>query len=117
MKYLEITGTYYDFGFQIGRYFKNYLNSIIKPYREKIKFKKVNKHVSYLENKLKKSFPNCLEEINGRADGAGIERKTMLLLFFPEIFKRVDGCTTIIVKQQNNFLFAHNEDEKSNPEV
>ena len=116
MKYLEISGTYYDFGFQIGKCFKNYLHQIIKPYREKIKLKKVSKCVSHLENKIKKRFPNCLEEIYGRADGADIERKTMLLLFFPEIFKHVDGCTTIIVKQKDNFLFAHNEDEKSAPE-
>lgn len=113
MTYLEISGSYYDFGFQIGKYFKNYLNSIIEPYREKIKLKKVSRYVGYLEDKLKKHFPNCLEEINGRADGSGIEKKTMLLLFFPEIFKHVDGCTTIIVKQQDNLLFAHNEDEKS----
>ena len=116
MKYLEISGTYYDFGFQIGKYFKRYLNKIIEPYREKIKVKKVNKYVNLLENKLEKLFPNCLEEIYGRADGAKIERKTMLLLFFPEIFKNIDGCTTIIVKQQDNFLFAHNEDGKSTPE-
>ena len=98
MKYLEVSGTYYDFGFQIGKYFKNYLNEIIEPYREKIKLKKVTKYVDLLENKLKKLFPNCLEEINGRADGAEIERKTMLLLFFPEIFKNVDGCFTVAWK-------------------
>lgn len=115
MKYLEISGTYYDFGFQIGKYFKKYLNEIIEPYRQKIKLKKVNKYVELLENKLKKMFPNCLEEINGRADGAEIDRKTMLLLFFPEIFKHVDGCTTIIVKQGDNFLFAHNEDNVATP--
>ena len=33
-------------------------------------------------------------------------------MFCPEIFKQVDNCTTVIVKQENRVLFAHNEDEK-----
>lgn len=113
MRKYVVTGTDYDMGYQIGKIFKEYLHNEIKKYDEKILNKNVYAKVKELELKLKNESFNCLREIYGRADGAEISRDSLLLMFFPEIYKRIDGCTTLILKKQNGkFLFSHNEDEK-----
>ena len=110
MQYFEVKGTNYEMGFKIGKQFKPYLNKIIVKYDKAVE--KTYEKISFLENKMRKLLPNCLEEIYGRADGAGVSRKSMLLMFCPEIFKQVDNCTTVIAKTNNRVLFTHNEDEK-----
>lgn len=113
MKKYVVTGTDYDMGYQIGKIFKEYLQNAIKKYDEKILNKNVYSKVKELEVKLKNESFNCLQEIYGRADGAEVSRDSLLLMLFPEIYKRIDGCTTLILKKQNDkFLFSHNEDEK-----
>lgn len=114
IKNFEVYGTEYDMGYKIGQEFKTYLRNNIQQYEKKLKYKSVYDKVKNMENKLKKQFPKCLEEIYGRADGAGISKDATLLMFFPEIFKKIDGCTTVILKKENgNFLFSHNEDDKN----
>lgn len=109
----EVTGTEYEMGFKIGEKFKMYLQNKVKIYDEKITNPIMYSKVKEMENKLKKEFPKCLEEIYGRADGAQVSRDSLLLMFFPEIFKSIDGCTTILLKKSNGkFLFSHNEDSK-----
>ncbi|MBQ3408287.1 MAG: hypothetical protein IJH12_03670 [Clostridia bacterium] len=109
----EVTGTEYEIGFKIGEKFKIYLQNKAKIYDEKIINLTIYSRVKEMENKLKNEFPKCLEEIYGRADGAEVSRDSLLLMFFPEIFKGIDGCTTILLKKSNGkFLFSHNEDDK-----
>lgn len=109
--YFEVSGTDYEIGFQIGQKFKEYLSKIIGKYDKVVN--KVYDKIKHLEQKCKILLPNCLDEIYGRADGANISRDSMLLLFFPEIFKQIDGCTTVILKKDNGVLFAHNEDQNN----
>lgn len=112
MKYIEVKGTPYEIGKQLGEHFKEYLVQAITDYNEKIKIESVYKDVKGLEEKLKVQFNDGLQEIYGRADGAGIDRDATLLMFFPEIYRRIDGCTTVIVKNTDDkFLFSHNEDD------
>lgn len=114
MKKYVVSGTDYDMGYKVGNIFKEYLCSEIKKYDEKILNENVYSKVKELELKLKNESSNCLEEIYGRADGAGVDRESLLLMFFPEIYKKVDGCTTLILKNKDNkFLFSHNEDDKN----
>jgi len=109
---IEVKGSDYEMGFQIGGIFKEYLQKTIPKYEEKLKDKTAYLKVKNMEKQLKNTLPNCLDEIIGRADGAGVSRDAMLLMFFPEIYKGLDGCTTLILKKRNgNFLFAHNEDD------
>ena len=114
MKLIEISSSDYEIGNRLGKYFKKHLKNIIKRYDEKIKNKKIYNEVKKIEDKLKQEFPQCLEEIYGRADGAGLSRESGLLMFFPEIFKQPDGCTTLIMKNKHNkYLFSHNEDDRN----
>ncbi len=107
-----VFGNEYEMGFKIGEHFKEYLLQESSAYEKEIKNnEEIYSKVKNMELKLKEEFPICLNEIYGRADGAGISRDTMLLMFFPEIFKKQDGCTTLILKKNyNHVLFSHNED-------
>lgn len=111
MKKYIVNGTDYDMGYKVGVIFKKYLHDRIKKYDEKLLNEKVYLKVKELELKLEKEAYSCLQEIYGRADGALVNRDSMLLMFFPEIYRKVDGCTTLIMKNnKGNFLFSHNED-------
>lgn len=113
MKKYIVSGTSYEIGYKVGIIFKKHLNNEIKKYDEKIINKNVHSNVKKLEKKLKHDYSECLEEIYGRADGASVNRDSLLLMFFPEIYNRIDGCTTLILKNKNGkFLFSHNEDER-----
>lgn len=114
MKQYVVTGTNYDMGYKVGEIFKEYLRSEIKKYEEKILDVYVYRKVKEIELKLKNEYPNCLEEIYGRADGANVNKDALMLMFFPEVYKRIDGCTTLVLKDKNgNFLFSHNEDDRN----
>lgn len=108
LKYLEVKGTDYEMGYQVGEYFRPYLQSRISVFDKKVDLAKDK--IKSLKNKLETTFPCLLQEIYGRADGAGISRNGFLLMLFPEIYNRIDGCTTVIVKKENSVLLAHNED-------
>lgn len=111
LNYFEVKGSDYEMGFQIGKYFKDYLNKKIKEFDEKVNIAK--KEISYLKEKIETKYPNLLQEIYGRADGAQVSRESLLLMFFPEVYKKIDGCTTVIFKKENSILFAHNEDNNN----
>lgn len=114
MQLIEVSGSNYEIGYKLGKHFKNYLNNVIKKYDEKIKYKNIYEDVKNMENKLKREFPQYLDEIYGRADGACLSRDSILLMFFPEIFKQPDGCTTLIMRNKDNkYLFSHNEDDRN----
>ena len=108
MKYFEVFGSEYEMGFAIGKFFKDYLNKKIVKYEKLIC--NFDKELNYIENKLKNEYPNCLEEIYGRADGAEISRKALLLLYSPELLWEVDGCTDIILKNKYGIFLCHNSD-------
>lgn len=111
LNYFEVSGTDYEMGFQIGEYFKEYLNKRIDEFDKKVNLAK--EKIDFLKEKMEKNFPNLLQEIYGRADGANVPRDSLLLMFFPEVYKRIDGCTTVIVKKNDSVLFCHNEDNKN----
>ncbi|MEG2351543.1 MAG: C45 family peptidase [Bacilli bacterium] len=114
IKIFEVQGTDYEMGCQIGKQFKKYLQKAIRKYEKKLDSKVIYLKVKEMEDKCKKDYPRCLEEIYGRADGSEVSRDAMLLMFFPEVYKKADGCTTLIFKKEkDNFLFCHNEDGKS----
>lgn len=113
IRYLEVSGTEYEMGFQLGQAFAAYLQSAALGMEETLAQGAIREKAERLEGKLKAQLPACLEEIYGRADGAKIPRSLALLLFFPEISKRADGCTTAVIQRENGkFLFCHNEDDE-----
>lgn len=101
----------YEIGYKLGELFKEYLNKNINIHKERLKNDNIKKAVLKIQEKLKKEYPQYLEEIYGRADGAQVDKLALLLMFCPEIYKAIGGCTTIISNLENErILFAHNED-------
>lgn len=111
MKTIELTGNDYEIGYKIGEQFREPLQLFSKRFKEMFENnEEVRKDVNYQINLIKEIYPNSLEEIYGRADGAKISREVYMLLSCPEIYKGRDGCTTLMLKKRNSTLFAHNED-------
>lgn len=98
-------------GFLIGKKYKDYLQKRIPSFDEITN--EYSDIVTAHERMLEERFPNLLQEIYGRADGAEISRKSYLLMLFPELYRKADGCTTLILKKSDgNILFAHNDDNE-----
>ncbi len=108
LELFEVTGTDYEMGYQIGKKFKNYLQSRIAEFDQKAPL--LADCIKKFEEKLERQFPDLLQEIYGRADGAEISRSGYLLMLFPEVYRNTEGCTTLILKKSDSVLFAHNDD-------
>lgn len=106
--FFEVKGNDYQMGALIGRHFRDYLACIEAGFAAMLPghIERVKK----LECNLAAKLPRCLEEIYGRADGAGVSRDVMLLIMFPEIYGGTDGCTTLYLKTPRTAMLAHNED-------
>lgn len=110
-----MSGTEYEIGVEIGKKFKDYFQEQIVKYVEKLQYEEVRNILNNIQEKIKNEAPKCLEEIYGRADGAEVSRDGLLLMFCPELFGAVNGCSTLIVKKnENQVIFAHNEDDVMN---
>ena len=106
-----VTGSRYDMGFATGKHFKSYLQSAIGKYEDSLGSEKSRKFAADMEKTMSEMYPECLDEIHGRADGAGVSRDALMLMYSPEFFRGTDGCTTVYMKNRNgNMLFSHNED-------
>jgi len=111
MKILEVKGNYYQMGFKIGEYFKDYYQSISNKYIDACNNSDVQAVLEVLKEKLNNNFSAAKEEIDGRADGAKIDKDVMLLMASPELFKKGSGCTSVAYKNNGNVYLSHNEDE------
>lgn len=111
MKTLYLNEDAYHNGLKKGALFADWLNKAKEEYLEKLKCDSTAAQVKHAENLLKSEYPDALEEMYGRADGAGIERDVVILMGTPEILRKKDGCTTIITKGKDGIVFSHNEDE------
>lgn len=109
--YFEVSGNNYQMGAQIGLHFHDYLASIEAGFAAMLPGH--SERVKALETKLAANLPGCLDEIYGRADGAGVNRDVMLLIMFPEIYGGTDGCTSVYLKTPRGAMLAHNEDSAS----
>ena len=109
--FFEVSGNDYQMGVLIGRHFSDYLQSIEAGFAAMLPGH--IELVKRLEDNLSRRLKGCLDEIYGRADGAGVARDVMLLIMFPEIYGGTDGCTTLYMKTSRGAMLAHNEDSST----
>ncbi|MFQ6124112.1 MAG: C45 family autoproteolytic acyltransferase/hydrolase [Candidatus Heimdallarchaeota archaeon] len=112
----RVRGTNYEIGFEIGRKFKErikkaFTHSVIYKYLIKIDRLKPEWFDSLHEH-AKKYFPQYLTEISGIAEGAGVDYRNIALINFRGSFPE-KGCSTVIFKQQDKIILAHNEDHET----
>jgi len=109
---LKVTGNNYDIGYQIGSHFKLNIRNILSELEE---FKKHK--ISYPENKVylsqmvaisKKICPEILEEVQGMADGSGLEFID-LFIHNSRHMPYWSNCSTSVLREDAIHI-VHNED-------
>lgn len=112
----RVEGTNYEIGFEIGRKFKDRINRAFKQsviYNYLIEIDRLKPEwFDCLHEHAKKHFPQYLAEITGIAEGAGLDYRDIALINFRGSFPE-KGCSTVIFKQQDKIILAHNEDHET----
>ena len=106
-----LKGNDYELGLKAGEIFKDPINKEIDKYLKMLDDEKTSLQVDKIINKIKNELPRCLDEIYGRADGANVDRRALVLFYSPEVYTKLDACTTAIYKKDDRVLFSHNEDD------
>ena len=112
MKTLEVSGSDYAVGKQIGSCFREILRAKASEYEKYLKQATVSEYIGRELAILRGNMPGLWEELSGRSDGAGVSVELITLMTSDEILRTDNGCTTVIVKKDDgSVLFSHNEDE------
>ena len=110
--FVEVTGTEYETGFQIGRLFKEALCEGSQRAQAYMKDPAVRRDFEIVKHRLESEYPDYLQHAYGRADGAGADRDAYLLFLCYELWEERDEerCSDIIVSGNGHVLMGHNED-------
>ena len=109
---LKLNQTPYDNGKTSGQFFKEVIQNNIFKYNEAIKNPEIWNKCEIVLNKLNESYPEYVEEIKGKADGAEVDFKSYWAMMCPEILDKNRHCTTVVCQDINgDFLLSHNEDD------
>lgn len=119
MQHIELKGSNYAIGFQIGHWWGQFLLSHPKQYICRSYLRSYNQWTDSAHKKLLKScqrFPDILREIQGMADGAKVAGlpipfRDMFVLCLGETEGPIGNCSSIVVRDDQGFLLAHNEEE------
>ncbi len=107
----QIEGDLYSRSYELGQIYKDDIKSNCKKTRKLLKKSLIKEIISVVKGKLEKIYPQYLEEVYGKADGAGVARDAYLLYICYEVYTERERCTDVIVKQSNDEIIGgHNED-------
>ncbi|NHJ49080.1 MAG: hypothetical protein FK733_14935 [Asgard group archaeon] len=111
--YFRVNGTNYEIGLQIGKKFKKQINDTISN-RDKFSALKTwdiedSSRINKMLELSKEVFPDYIEEMQGLADGAGLEFRD---IFIHNSMHLLDlaNCSTGVFKFPDKIYLAHNED-------
>lgn len=111
-KILKMNLDYYNNGKVSGNYFKNVIQRNIQYYHDIIIDNEYFSKITYLLDKLKRSYPQYYDEIKGKADGAQVDFYDYFAMMCPEVLNLKSHCTTIMCRKANHqFMISHNEDD------
>lgn len=130
-KYLEVSGTNYEVGKQIGEHFSNEILSSfasIKDIIDQVKSIVQNDPATFYDpfvEAAQNHFPDYVDEIQGVADGVGLSFQEVMInnLFMEVIYYFFEltgdkkysfggsfGCSTVTYSKNSKLYLAHNED-------
>ena len=111
-KIVKVSGNNYEIGFKVGERFRTHITDFLEKSR-RLKFLRKSEKRNPRHQKLmeygEKYFPQYMEEITGIADGSSSSLTDILLINCKYDFPR-KGCTTVIFKDPDRTILAHNED-------
>jgi len=110
---IEVSGTHYEVGLQLGRFAADLVHSYTLPsdvWRKVMEYRD-DSRVEVMRRMVKERFPTYWEEIRGMADGVGVPFDDMVLWHFRgDVWEMPpEGCTTVQIPGKEPIL-AHNED-------
>ena len=105
-EFLIVEGSEYARGFIVGKEMKKAIKKLIISF-DRLTDKK-QKIVKKLDKLLEKDYLPLKQEIQGRADGAGVNYIDLLSNFATDSFK--EHCTSIMISKNGEKFLAHNED-------
>ena len=112
MKILDCYGNDYMIGQQIGSHFKEILQAEAAVYENELKKDYIAEYIDRELDIVCTDMPRVYDELRGRSKGSELSLELITLMTSKEILRIGDGCTTIIVKQDDgSVLFSHNEDD------
>lgn len=112
MRFLEVDGTGYEQSHQLGAIFAESIKSQLDQQQLDLQNDEVLSIFTEIKSRIQHHYPDYLEEINGKADGAGVDRDAYLLLSCGHLSGIKTACTSIMMKNRDgDILLAHNEDD------
>lgn len=112
-KILKLNKTPYENGKESGTLLRSAIQEKIKRYEEAVQKPEIWNKCELVLNKLQDSYPNYLEEVRGKADGAEVSFKAYWVMMCSEIMGANYHCTTIICQDKHGkFMLSHNEDDE-----
>ena len=110
--YIDIQGTEYELGVQIGEIFSEDIRENIELTKQQMLDPYIESDFKSVKSKIENQFPQQLEHVYGRADGAGVNRDLYLLFLSYELWedREKEHCSDIIIRQGDQILMGHNED-------
>lgn len=116
IKFINAKGTAYERGKISGTELRQSIQNSVDNYKDLLNNKEIMKKVNRVKAIVENTFPEYVEEIKGRADGALVNRELYFLMMCAEILNEGVGCTSLVYKREDGtFLLAHNEDDSYRP--
>lgn len=114
--YIEVTGSYEEIGYAIGKRTGSMVRKIVKQLRQNTSnyltlLEKSKRYYSY----TKKIFPHLINELNSIAMGAKVDAYEYFFINNSEVadnFK--ERCTTVVSFNSTGAIIGHNEDSDIN---
>lgn len=115
MLFIETTGTWRQMGAQVGEAFRDQLRMVIDRYHERFvgRSERSEKAVAAVEAMVLRYCPELVEETEGMAQGAGVDRNVMMgQRFFSDVknFMRQDCSVIYLADVPGGPLMARNCD-------
>jgi hypothetical protein len=107
MRHIVVKGTNYECGLQLGRRLRKEIQENIDQRGFDLEAR--SKELKQIHSACVRRFPQYVQELQGIADGAGVDYEALLLLNSPA--HREHGCSGIAINTAEQTLIAHNEDE------
>lgn len=120
-KTIEVSGSYYDIGYQSGKKFRKNFHYILEHKKawitKLIEITESQKGKAFRDELLaetKTYFPQYVDEIRGMSEGSGIDFNLMFSMSMKSELsafeKENPGCSTVFYKDTQNSWLFHNED-------
>jgi len=112
-KILYLNKTYFENGKQSGKFFKKIIRNNINKYEKLLNQSDIWEKCKKALIKLTNLYPEYVDEIRGKANGADVDFNAYWAIMCPEILEtKFEHCTTILCKDKNEkFIISHNEDD------